>query len=370
MHYTNPMEHRSLHISLALVALFGACDSLLGQETPDARPVQDDAQPLNTADAAPDHDGAPVPDAVPTSIDVDYTRLSETGLYSDIDNKVLAEGIIEYAPEYRHWLDGARSRTWIWVPPGGVIDTSDMDYWNFPLGTKVWHQVSTMSGGDELLLETRFIQRIGLDDDDVWQGSFVWNNSETEANFAENGAYNVRGTTHDVPRASFCNSCHRGQPSHIIGFAAVSLSYNASVNINTLYADGLLSHGPETPDMYPIPGDAIERDALGYMHADCAHCHTSGLGLGAYGVTGFSTRLFTAARTVEETELYLTGVDQPMMFWFGSGLPARIASGVPEDSAVLFRTGARGGRAAMPPEFTDIANQDAVEALTAWIERL
>ena len=306
----------------------------------------------------------------PEEIEVDYTLLSETGLYEDIENKVLAEGVMEYAPEYRVWMDGFQAKTWIFIPPNRPIDTSDMDYWYFPIGVKVWQQISDTSGPEEVLLETRFIHRLGPDDGDVWQGSFVWNQEETDADYVEAGQNNIKGTIHDAPPASNCNSCHRGQPSHIIGFAAVQLSYEAPVNLNSLADDGLITVPPATTEMYPIPGDQTARDALGHLHADCAHCHTSGLGLAAFDVTGFGTRLFTAARTVEETETYTTGVDQSLGFWSGFGYTERIVRGDPGASGVLYRMSVRGGNRQMPPRFTDMVNTAAEDALTDWINSL
>lgn len=358
--YTTRMNSRALWFGLVTVSLAACTDDVL--------PVNDASPPVDV-DGNPAIDAGPRPDAE-ESITVDYAWLSETGLYQDIATRTIAGDVIEYAPEFRTWHDGAVARTWIWLPPGRRIDTSDMDYWYFPVGTKVWQQLARVVGGNEVLLETRMIQRTGPDDTDMWIGSFVWLADDSDAAFTPAGAYNVRGTTHDVPMATHCYSCHRGQPSAILGFAAVQLSYPADVNLNTLAAADLLTHPPETPDMYPIPGNDIERAALGTLHADCAHCHSSGLGLGPFVVTGLSTRLFVGARAVEDTETYQTNVGQALTAWSSPGYSQRIAPGAPDQSGTLYRMSVRGGRTQMPPRFTEIPNTDGVAAIGAWIDGL
>jgi hypothetical protein len=358
--YTVPMSLRALCICLITVSLAACTDDVFSAN---------DASPGDADGNQPIIDAGPRPDAE-QSITVDYAWLSETGLYQDIASRTIAADIIEYAPEYRSWYDGAIARTWIWLPPDRRIDTSDMDYWYFPVGTKVWQQLSRMVGQTEVLLETRMIQRTGPDDDERWTGSFVWLADDSDAAFTPAGAYNVRGTTHDVPMATHCFSCHRGQPSTILGFAAVQLSYPADVNLNTLAADGLLTNPPETQDMYPIPGNSTERAALGHLQADCAHCHSSGLGLGTFAVTGLSTRLFVGARTVEDTDAYQTNVGQALTVWSGTGYSQRMVPGAPDQSGTLYRMSVRGGRAQMPPRFTEVANTAGVAAVRAWIDSL
>src|SRR5262245_7866666 len=67
-------------------------------------------------------------------------RLSETGLFADIGRETLAPGVVAYAPRFQLWSDGAEKRRWLWLPPGTRIDTSDMDSWVFPVGTKLWKE--------------------------------------------------------------------------------------------------------------------------------------------------------------------------------------------------------------------------------------
>jgi hypothetical protein len=60
-------------------------------------------------------------------------RLSQMGLYRDIETRAIADGVVEFEPSYSLWSDGVSKRRWIMLPAGTQIDTSDMNQWIFPL---------------------------------------------------------------------------------------------------------------------------------------------------------------------------------------------------------------------------------------------
>src|SRR5262245_17394980 len=63
-------------------------------------------------------------------------RLSQTGLYASAATEPIATDVLSFRPQFELWSDGARKRRWIRLPPETRIDTSDMDAWQFPVGTK------------------------------------------------------------------------------------------------------------------------------------------------------------------------------------------------------------------------------------------
>src|SRR5262245_45194627 len=67
-------------------------------------------------------------------------RLSATGLFAAQPAESLAPGVRSFRPRFELWSDGASKRRWIWLPPGTQIDTSDMDAWQLPVGTKLWKE--------------------------------------------------------------------------------------------------------------------------------------------------------------------------------------------------------------------------------------
>lgn len=334
-------------------------DAAIDAAIADARPPMIDAVPV-VYDAGP-------PDAMPMM--PAYTTLSQTGLYANIANKTIAAGIREFAPRYELWSDGAVKRRWIYLPPGAQIDTTDMDEWRFPVGTKVWKEFANDDSGF-IRLETRLIERWGPNVSDWWMGAFVWNPAESDATYLADGATDVRGTQHDVPAANQCMSCHAGAADRLLGFSAVQLSYNAAVNLTSLASDGVLSDPPPGGTTYPVPGNTTESDALGYLHANCGHCHSQEQNLACYATTGLDLRVRTTDTSVTTTGAYVTAVDQPLTLFMGGGLTHRIVSGSPSSSGVRFRMNARGNAAQMPPQFTEVVDTAGIAIIDAWINAL
>jgi hypothetical protein len=170
--------------------------------------------------------------------------LSETGLYADIASKRVAEQLMPFEPAFALWTDAADKKRWLYLPDGEPIDRSDMDHWRFPIGTVAFKEFSR----DGKRLETRVIAR--LSESEYFMGAFAWNDAETDARYVPEGVQNVRGTDHDVPSARQCGTCHNGEPGKLLGFSAA-----------------------QQADVFAPPGDAVTASALGYLHANCAHCH-------------------------------------------------------------------------------------------------
>jgi len=309
---------------------------------------------------------------------VAYTTLSETGLYSDFDNRVLAPGVVEFAPTYSLWVDGAQKIRWVRLPPGAQVDTSDMDGWNLPVGTQFFKEFRSPDG---TLLETRLIEHRGAggnaqvdDRPDLWIGSFVWRAGDADADFAPDGVRNVKGTNHDAPRDDECYLCHQGQPDWGMGFSAVQLSREGSpgeLTLQWLADEGLLSDPPPVGVDYPVPGNTIERRALGFLHSNCGHCHNP-RGL-AWQAVQMQLLLRTSERTVVESALYQTTVGQELENWVapgGTGIDSRIAAGSATLSGLYYRAASREFEDQMPPLQTEATPDAALADLATWIGSL
>src|SRR4051794_27886545 len=122
-------------------------------------------------------------------------RLSETGLFDDLERERLATRVVPYTPEFALWSDGADKRRWLLVPDGERVDTADLDTWRFPRGTKLWKEFSR----DGVHLETRLLQKTGNGDGDWAAAAYLWREDQSDADLTPYGAVNALGTTHDVP---------------------------------------------------------------------------------------------------------------------------------------------------------------------------
>jgi hypothetical protein len=199
-------------------------------------------------------------------------RLSQTGLYADIQAGTLGLGVRPFTPRFQLWSDGAAKRRFIRIPSGQQIDSTDPDFWQFPVGTQLWKEFTR----DGVKVETRLLQRVGPGARDWATMAYVWNDNDSDAIAAPDGASDVRGTPHDVPSAARCAGCHGGTASRVLGFSAIQLSRSdtpGGLTLSDLTLEDLLTVSPAAP--YELPGSALDQEALGYLHANCGHCHNA-----------------------------------------------------------------------------------------------
>jgi hypothetical protein len=275
-----------------------------------------------------------------------------------------------YQPQYQLWSDGEGKSRWIYIPECEKIDTSDMNDWQFPVGTR-WFKEFRLNG---VRVETRLIERIGKGPRDFAYASYQWNAEQSEATkVPEAGVENANGTGHTIPSKSQCLQCHGsydrggGRPSRGLGFSAIQLSHaDAGFGVEALIAADKLSDPPETT--YQIPGDAVTADALGYLHANCGNCHNNSRD--KIPLVGLNLWLDVEATSVEQTGAWQTAVNQPTKFFHDQHTSGRIVGGNPEESAILYRMKQRGNNAQMPPVATKTADQEGILMVENWIRSL
>lgn len=276
--------------------------------------------------------------------------LSETGLYLDIVAKQLHPAAVEFSPTYPLWSDGSDKRRWLLLPQGEVIDDRNPDAWRFPVGTFAFKEFSHAGRR----LETRLIARLGEGPEDYWMGSFVWSEDERDAQFVLEGAADVRGTTHDVPPARSCGTCHRGDPARYLGLSPVQAQLPPALL--------------QQPAQFVVPGTSTEAAAIGYLHANCAHCHNPQGS--ARPDTDLDLRLRASDHSVRDTLVYTSTIGVPLQYFGAVPGTLRVVPGHPEDSALLLRMRERGNRTQMPPIATETIDFDGATAVELWISQL
>jgi hypothetical protein len=281
-------------------------------------------------------------------------RLSETGLYAELASDALAPGVLPYRPRFELWSDGAEKRRWIALPAGAQIDNADPDDWVFPDGTRIWKEFTR----DGVRVETRLIAKI----DSAWRAqAYVWRDDERDAIAAPAGHIDARGTTHDVPASGECAGCHGGRNSFVLGVSAIQLAYDAPAGELDL-ADLDAAHALAVPvrGSIALPGDELAQSALGYLHANCGHCHNHAaperpcLDPQPYD---FWLRIDGLA-SVESTSTFTSAVD------------AAIQPGDPDGSDVIRRMSSRRFPRRMPPLGSRVVDARAIETLRSWISSL
>jgi len=297
-------------------------------------------------------------------------ELSETGLYADIASKTVHSAMRSFTPRFQLWSDEAHKQRWIYIPECDTVDTSDMNNWVFPVGTRMFKEFAI----DGRRIETRIIERIGSGPRDYAFASYQWNADETEATkVSSDGIPNASSTTHDIPSKAMCLQCHGshsvggGRPSRGLGFSAIQLAHDDSgVSLDTLASEGAISTAPDT--MPSIPGTAEDQAALGYLHANCGNCHNS-TNDRVPQIT-LDLWLDVGLTNVEDTAAWKTAVDQPTELFKDQHIAGRIVPGSPSASALLYRMGIRGNNGQMPPIASKQVDTAAMEDVAAWIEGL
>jgi len=241
--------------------------------------------------------------------------------------RTLAPGVYPYAPTYALWSDGAAKERWVYLPPGSTINTSDsMDFWAYPKGMKLWKSFTV----NNILIETRLIMKVGDGLNDWYMVAYRWNADHTDAVAVPDGEMNSMGTPHDIPAKNDCTGCHKAMWDNVLGFSALQLSHDlaasepaGSLNLSKISKMGWLSTPP--PGDFTLPGTQADKDALGYLHANCGICHNN---RGKAYLTDVDLDLWThldQLATVKTTPAYLSMVcdEWPAGPVMDGGAPAR-----------------------------------------------
>lgn len=310
------------------------------------------------------------------------SKLSETGLYSDTANKVVAAENRTYAPQYPLWTDGAKKRRWVFLPKGKTIQADDPDQWIFPVGTKFWKEFAF-----ERRVETRYIEKVS---DEEWvYASYLWNNSETEAVLApEDGVkdyYPISLTLkHTIPSVVDCQRCHRKQGDGILGFDALQLSNDRdpgalhgevlepdAIQLKTLIDEGKFNSAPlefKNGNVRIPSSSPTARSVYGYLHSNCASCHST---MGSSMHVGMNLAFNSSAQEEKDLLAFQATVEKPCLVFQFPNEPRgiRVKKGDPEKS-VLFRMMNTTEAGHMPSIGSVVLDVQAIQKIKEWISQL
>ncbi len=310
-------------------------------------------------------------------------RLSETGLYLPGTRTVDPQNR-PFAPQYPLWSDGAEKSRWVRLPPGTQVDARDVDNWVFPVGTRFWKEF-TFAGRK---VETRMLWRSSPD---AWSyAAYAWNDAQTDATLASaDGIPNVAevapGKRHGIPSREDCKACHENGRTPVLGFTALQLSTDRDpgaphaqpleagmMTLKTLMDERLLDPPhPEFAARPPrIPGDPRTRAALGYLSANCGHCHNEQSPLATVRFPLLMTAYASPVHVQQAIEALITRTTKWDLPETPSGTTLLIRPGAPERSALLARMRSRRPSSQMPPLGTVVPDREALDLIAQWITDL
>ncbi|MBT5096153.1 MAG: hypothetical protein HOM21_18005 [Halobacteriovoraceae bacterium] len=290
------------------------------------------------------------------------TNLDQACIYSDLKMGTIRKEFKYFQPRFKLWTDGAQKRRWIYLPANSKINNSDSNSWSYPLGTVLVKEFSIGT----LRVETRILKKVKKEDGPsawLW-GTWGWNKQQDAAVSITEGANDVLGTNHDIPRLHGCFACHSGRKDLVLGFGSIQLSSTElPLNLQQLNSQKLLTH--KTPNHYTLPGTATDQKALGYLHANCSHCHNADHHMGER--VGMFLKIKVGVPLLEQP-VYKTAVDVPTRFFRGKDF--RIISGDIENSAIYHRMNSTERGIRMAPLGREVIDPYGIEVLSNWIVNL
>jgi hypothetical protein len=303
--------------------------------------------------------------------------LSETGLFERGTTNVRAD-VQAFSPQYPLWSDGTRKRRWIRLPAGAAIDASDPDAWQFPVGTRLWKEFGYGSR-----IETRMIERVA---DGSWRfAAYVWNADGTDAVRVDKGAAlpvaDAPGGRYVVPSRNDCLACHEGAAVPVLGFSALQLSPDRDplaphadaprrefADLRSLVAQGRLVNLPASMVATPpriAARTATERAALGYLHANCGHCHNASGALDGLELIMAQSSV-AGADSAQQTLRSLLGHSSRFRPQ-GAASAQRVAADGSGAHMVTLRMQSESPLARMPPLGVRVIDGDGVALVERWI---
>jgi hypothetical protein len=284
-----------------------------------------------------------------------------------------------YTPGITFWSDGAEKHRFLSLPAGTQIDTSNLDAWNFPVGTKAWKEFRV--GGK--LVETRLLWKR---DAKTWAaGTYVWDDAGTGATLYTGTKGQVRSDGYEIPTLKDCDKCHHGGSDHLLGVEAFDLALATAqgATLSALAADGWLSHPPaRTSVALPIDATGKAGAALGYLHVNCGMaCHSKrGIGDEAQLVMRLRAEEFwptpddpaPVAVDATTTDIWKATVNQqPFIGAVAQKYPGtfRVNPGSHETSLVWMLAHVR-DKYQMPPLVSHQVDEAGTQALAEWIDAM
>lgn len=284
-------------------------------------------------------------------------RLSQTGLYKDHLSKRINPNNLEFSPNFALWTDGAEKKRWYYLPKNSVINTQAMDQWIFPVGTKLWKEFAYQDpkSGKIHRVETRYFKKIS---ETEWEyASYAWLPNQKDAILAPSkGIKNIypiphSKLSHSIPSRKECLMCHQGSQDQVLGFQAIQLS---GPTLQSLIDTQRLSHPPQTLPRL-ISSTPQGKRAMGYLHANCGHCHSTQPTATAHATSVHLNYLIEGTQFETDLPVFKTAVGKD-----------EIVPGSPQTSEIIeFMLDKR-----MPKIGNEIVDLQGVEILSDWISVL
>lgn len=294
-------------------------------------------------------------------------KLSEAGIFLDLNSLSLCSGVDPYWVNSPLWSDGSEKKRWIILSKGKSIEFSEEDPWRFPAGT-VFIKYFAMNS---VRLETRVSV---IDSKGEWQGySYRWNEDQKDAVLLADGQ--VRefggGQRWTYPSRTMCLQCHNSWSGSVLGVRTEQLNQTIQEGgfihnqLSAWAAKGYFSKSlPRSNSLKRYfnlhdPTVSNEMRVRSYLAVNCSHCHQPGTVIRSPIDFRFKTPL-TETKTLN-SPAYLgdLDLDDPVIIRPGD-----------KSSSILWLRMSTNSTRHMPLIGSSVTDQEAVDLVGSWISEL
>ncbi|HVU26836.1 MAG TPA: PQQ-dependent sugar dehydrogenase [Verrucomicrobiae bacterium] len=309
--------------------------------------------------------------------------LSETGVFTDMQNLTPADFLLPYNVNSPLWSDGAVKQRWMALPENSKINFSANSEWQFPDGTVFVKNFDLPVDDTNPKILRRLETRLIIRDTNggVYGATYKWRADNSDADLVTTGtneiitiktATGTRAQKWFYPGRQDCLTCHTPVSGGVLGVKTRQLNgdfkYPNGVTDNqlrTLGHLGIFDSGFSTFQISRYPklvnltntSTALELRARSYLDANCAMCHRPS-GVGAF----FDARFITPLKK----QNLLNGPVANLL-----GIPgAKVIVPGDTNKSILFHRISIVGEGQMPPIARNVVDDNAVAVIAKWISTL
>lgn len=330
-------------------------------------------------------------------------KLSETGIFKNLEKLIPSAGILPYEVNAPLWSDGALKWRWIILPeqvrrqmeqtfpgqtppstpnPSEKIQFAADEPWQFPIGTLfIKHFELPRSSTETTRVETRVL--VHTEDDD-WKGyTYVWQDDQKEANLiksSEHKEYSVfdasapqgiRKQLWTFPSRQDCLRCHNPWSGYVLGVRTEQINKTITIpegSINQLDFWRKKEFFSKTIDdsshyeSYAHPEDLsqpLEKRARSYLASNCAQCHQPGSPVRTDIDLRFKTPLVETQLILQEPNAGNMELPNPYLIKPGS-----------KEESILWLRMINTSSYRMPTLGTILPDQIGIDVIGQWIDQM
>jgi uncharacterized repeat protein (TIGR03806 family) len=306
--------------------------------------------------------------------------LAQTGAFADLQTLEPHPGIVPYDVNAPLWSDGALKQRWFSIPdPNAKIRPLANGQWEFPSGSVfIKHFELELLKGDPASrrrVETRFLVKGA---DGFYGVTYRWNDAQNDAalvpeqgdsqSFTINDNGVLKQQTWRFPGRNECVTCHNPIAGHVLGLNGPQMNRTfdygdfSANQIQALARAGYFAGNATTGRKLVNPSNRsanLESRVRSYLAANCAQCHQPG---------GFGRSPWDARITTPTARSGL--INGSLSDTLGDATNRVIAPKSPEHSVLLQRMATLDPSHRMPPLASSVADEEAMQLITDWINSL